>query len=849
MNQKIIVKIPKICSKPKYLDSNIEYIAKILKGKLLQFTEDIAIEHLLLDSRKIVFPATSIFFALSSARRDGHQYLEEVYEKGVRNFVIAKEINVEHFPAANIISVKNTLHALQTLAADHRKKFSIPVIGITGSNGKTIVKELLNQLLEPDFNIVRSPRSYNSQIGVPLSVWQMSREHTLGIFEAGISQSGEMEKLEKIIQPTIGIFTNVGEAHSEGFINVRQKVNEKLQLFKNAETLIYCKDYPEINEGIAAYLQPLRSNTQLKYFNWSTKTEATLQITSILKSDNATYITAGKEKLGEISIQVPFTDDAYVENAITCWCVMLQMGIRQEIIENRMLQLNAVPMRLELIKGINNCSIINDSYSADLSSLRIALDFLTQQQQHSKRTVILSDILQSGKTDKQLYDEVAGALAQKNINRLIGIGENIQRHYKSFEKISGMELHFYPSTEAFRKDFYHLHFSHEAILLKGARVFAFEQISLLLQQKVHQTVMEINLDALSHNLKEYQKILQPTTRLMAMVKAFSYGSGSYEIANLLQFHKVDYLAVAYADEGVELRKGGIKLPVMVMNPEESTYDALLQFDLEPDIYSLEQLQHFDTFLKQQNIHQFPVHIELETGMNRLGFSLNDLDALKQALVKSSFKVQSVFSHLAASEDPEQDAFTQMQGEKFLQACASLEQSLTYPFIKHLANSAAIIRHPQWQLDMVRLGIGLYGIDSASSKTLDLQEVSSLKTTIAQVKTIKAGESVGYGRRAKAKADMVIATARLGYADGYSRRLGHGVGKMLVKGKMAPVIGSVCMDMTMLDITKIPGVKEGDEVTVFGAGLSLETLARWAETIPYEIMTTVSQRVKRVYYGN
>ena len=831
------------------MEINIENIVKVLKGKLLQSAEVAPIEQLLLDSRKIVFPATSIFFALSSARRDGHQFLKEVYEKGVRNLVVSEEINVEDFPGANIIAVNSTLKALQALVADHRKKFSIPVIGITGSNGKTIVKELLNQLLEPDFNIVRSPRSYNSQIGVPLSVWQMSSEHSLGIFEAGISQGEEMEKLEKIIQPTIGVFTNVGEAHSEGFINMRQKVNEKLQLFKNVQTLIYCKDYPEINEGIAAYLQPLRSNTQLQYFNWSTKTEASLQVTSILKSNNITYITASREKLGEISIQVPFTDDAYVENAITCWCVMLQMGIKQHIIESRMLQLNAVPMRLELIKGINNCSIINDSYSADLSSLRIALDFLLQQQQHTKRTVILSDILQSGKTDNQLYDEVAGLLEQKQISRLIGIGENIQRNHKCFEKIKGIALHFYPSTEAFRKDFYHLHFSHEAILLKGARVFAFEQISNLLQQKVHQTVMEINLDAISHNLKEYQKILQPTTFLMAMVKAFSYGSGSYEIANLLQFHKVDYLAVAYADEGVELRKAGIKLPIMVMNPEESTYDALIQFDLEPDIYSLEQFQQFDLFLKQQNLHQFPVHIELETGMNRLGFSLSDLDVLKSALEKSSFKIQSVFSHLAASEDPKQDAFTQTQGQQFLQACESLEASINYPFIKHLANSAAIIRHPQWQLDMVRLGIGLYGIDSASSKTLDLQEVSSLKTTIAQVKHIKAGESVGYGRRAIAKSDMVIATARLGYADGYSRRLGHGVGKMIVKGKMAPVIGSVCMDMTMLDISKIAGVKEGDEVVVFGAGLSLEKLAKWAETIPYEIMTTVSQRVKRVYYGN
>lgn len=827
----------------------IEEIQTIVKGEWLSDRVDLTIEHLLLDSRKVIFPSGSLFFALKGPRRDGHQFISELYEKGVRNFIVSERIATAGYPSANFIYVKDSLKALQDITAAHRKKFNIPVIGITGSNGKTIVKEWLNQLLENKYNIVRSPKSYNSQIGVPLSVWQMDNTHELAIFEAGISQSGEMEKLEKIIHPTIGVFTNIGEAHSEGFLNVRQKVNEKLQLFKNVEALIYCKDYPVINEGIAAYMQQLRggiTSTHLNLFSWSTRTDATLRITSVLKDNDHTFITAEYESK-EVSFKIPFTDDASVENAITCYCVLLYLGLDTAFINKNISRLGNVAMRLELKKGINNCSVINDSYSSDLSSLRIALDFLAQQHQHVKRTVILSDILQSGRPAKELYEEIADILGQKQIKRLIGIGPQMVKQKQVFEKVEGLSTGFYPDTESFRKDFYNLEFSNESILLKGARIFLFEQISQLLEQKVHQTVLEIDLNALLHNLREYQRLLKPATKLMVMVKAFSYGSGSYEIANLLQFHKVDYLAVAYADEGVELRKAGIRLPIMVMNADENSFDALVQFNLEPDIYSFNLLTAFNEFLEKQDKQEFPIHIEIETGMNRSGFLMQDLPLLAASFSQARFRIQSVFSHLVASEDPAHDAFTRQQAVLLNQACDAIQKACGYSFIRHIANTSGIIRHPGLHLDMVRLGIGLYGIDSSKEGTLNLQEVSTLKTTISQIKHIKKGETVSYGRKGVANKDSVIATVRLGYADGYPRRLSMGVGKMYIKGHLAPIIGNINMDMTMIDITDIPDVEEGDEVIVFGRQLSIRQVAEWAETIPYEIMTGISQRVKRVYF--
>ncbi len=827
----------------------ISTITDVLKAKILQQADDATIEHLLLDSRKLLFPATSLFFALGGPRRNGTSFIQELYDKGVRNFVVDEsfeEDDINKYPGANFLQVRDTLAALHALTAFHRKQFSIPVIGITGSNGKTIVKEWLYQLLQDDFNIVRSPKSYNSQIGVPLSVWQMNDQHTLAIFEAGISQPDEMQQLQKIIEPTIGVFTNIGEAHAEGFLNIRQKINEKLKLFIHSDLLIYGSDDPDVNDAVPMFANNVRPDS-FQLFSWGKNTEATLHIASIEKIATQTIIIASiKEEDGQeqiIKCIIPFTDDASIENAITCICVLVQLQTPPNIIAERMLRLRPVEMRLELKQGNNNCSIINDSYSADINSLVIALNFLQQQQQHAKRTLILSDILQSGKSNNELYADIAHILEQKNIDQLIGIGPEISKHSAAFKNIK--QVTFFPSTLAFKEQFYSLHFINETILLKGARVFEFEQIGHLLEQQVHQTVLEINLNAVTHNLKLYQQQLNPGVRLMAMVKAFSYGSGSFEIANLLQFQKVDYLAVAYADEGVELRKAGITLPIMVMNAEETTFDILVQHNLEPELYSFNILDGFQKYLHQSGINNFPVHIKLDTGMHRLGFESADIKKLCDQLQGNSiFKIQSVFTHLAASDSPEHDEFTRYQASEFKKAASLLQSAIAYPFLQHMANTSAIHRHKDLQLDMVRLGIGLYGVDALLQQ--QLKNVTTLKTTISQIKKVKAGESVGYSRKGIAAKDSVIATVRIGYADGYPRILSNGIGKMYINGKLVPIIGNVCMDMTMLDITGVD-VQDGDEVIVFGENLPVSDLAKWAQTIAYEIITGISQRVKRVYF--
>ncbi len=819
---------------------SIQHITDVI-GADAGIIADTPIRHLILDSRKVYAASSSLFFAIKGPRRDGHQFISELYKKGVRNFVISIPVDRSLFPEANFLLVKDTLLALQELAAFHRKNFTIPVIGITGSNGKTIVKEWLYQLLQEDYQVVRSPKSYNSQVGVPLSVWQINQKHTLGIFEAGISQAGEMEKLEKIIQPTIGILTNIGEAHSEGFTGKKQKLTEKLKLFSHAEVLI-C---PGDDELVAA----VTAGSGIKKFTWGRKSTNTVRVRSVEKMISSTRIQL-KHESGELDIIIPFTDDASAENVISCCSVLLYLGISKETIASKVKYLQPVNMRLELKKGINHCSIINDSYSADTSSLEIALNFLSQQSSVHKRTVILSDLLQTATPDRELYIAVLDSLKEHQVNRLIGIGERISKELQKelIKQHEGLLIELYPSTPEYLRYFRPSDFKEEVILVKGARVFGFESIVQVLEQKVHQTVLEINLNGIVHNLKQYQHLLKPSTKVMAMVKAFAYGSGGAEIAGILQYHKVDYLGVAYADEGVELRRAGISLPIMVMNPEESSFDSIVENNLEPELYSFELFSAFDSFLQQEGLQQYPIHLEIETGMNRLGFAVNEIEKVGDMLnASSSFKVQTVFSHLAGSEDATQDEFTNQQFRDFQIAVRTLEGKIGYSFVSHISNSAAILRHPLLQQDMVRLGIGLYGIDSAATGRLDLLPVTTLKTTVAQVKYLKAGESVSYNRKGMVNRDSVIATVRIGYADGYPRRLSNGTGKMLVNGKLAPVIGTVCMDMTMLDVTGIPGVKEGDDVIVFGKGLPVQQVAAWAQTIPYEIMTGVSQRVKRVYF--
>ncbi|HAO47426.1 MAG TPA: bifunctional UDP-N-acetylmuramoyl-tripeptide:D-alanyl-D-alanine ligase/alanine racemase [Chitinophagaceae bacterium] len=825
----------------------VSQIASIIRAQYPAVKTDADIEHILLDSRKLLFPASSVFFALNGPRRTGSSFITELYQKGVRCFVVDEsfeEPSARKFSKAVFLQVPDVLQALQQLAAYHRQQFSLPVIGITGSNGKTIVKEWLYQLLQPDHNIVRSPKSFNSQVGVPLSVWQISNENTLGIFEAGISQPGEMQQLAKIIEPQIGIVTSIGEAHSEGFLNIRQKINEKLRLFVKSDVLIYCADNPDLNEAVNTFKNNVRSGDGFKLFSWSKKETATLQVTGVDKNETQTTITARFNDAG-IAFSIPFTDEASVENAITCCCVLLQLGYGADQIASRMPQLRHVEMRLELKQGINNCSVINDSYNSDINSLVIALDFLQQQQQHARRTLILSDIMQSGKSSGELYADVAAILEQKNINRFIGIGPELARQRNAFKNIE--QTAFYGSTADFIHQFHAQHFYDETVLLKGARFFEFELISHLLEQKAHQTVLEINLNAVTHNLKTYQQLLNPGVKLMAMVKAFSYGSGSFEIANLLQFHQVDYLAVAYADEGVELRKAGISLPIMVMNAEEITFDVMMQYNLEPELFSFGILDAFEDYIRQSGIHNYPVHIKIDTGMRRLGFEEADIKQLCERLKSTTlFKVQSVFSHLAASDSEAHDAFTESQAGLFLKACKEIQKATGYKFIRHIANTSAIHRHQELQLDMVRLGIGLYGVDSHEAIQQQLRNVTTLKSTVSQIKHVKAGERVGYSRKGVAVNDSTIATIRIGYADGYPRLMSNGVGKMWIRGKRVPVIGNVCMDMTMLDITGAH-VQEGDEVIVFGQELPVAEVAAWAQTIPYEILTGISQRVKRVYF--
>ena len=825
----------------------IESIALIVNGSFLYKGNSAVVEHLIYDSRTVSFPAASLFFALHSQRQDGHLYIADAYQKGVRSFIVDRAISLEKLPGATVLQVPNTLKALQQLAIYHRQQFSIPVIGITGSNGKTVVKEWLYQLLQTDYKIARSPKSYNSQIGVPLSVWQLQQEHTLALFEAGISQPGEMQALAAIIQPTIGVLTNIGEAHSENFESLEQKAAEKARLFQTAEVVVYPAD-----DSIAAQIFIQEKEGSLpsldgkhKHFSWGKNTNAQLQITAVRVIDGRTVIDA---MLGgqAFEIVIPFIDEASVQNALTCSCVLLQLGYSIDTINERLQGLHAVDMRLQLKHGLNNSVIINDSYSADLTSLHIALHFMAQQNVAQKRTVILSDFIESGQEEVRLYQTIAAALIQHQVSRVFAIGENISRYIVAYLPDT-IQLQCFLSTEAFLAQVKTSTFQQEVILVKGARRFLFERVVQLLEVKVHQTRLEINLNAIAHNLKQYQSLLRPSTKMMAMVKAFAYGSGSSEIASVLQFNKVDYLGVAYADEGVALRKGGISLPIMVMNADEASFYSITEYNLQPVLYSFEILQLFAQHIRNTGLQNYPVHLEVETGMNRLGFAVQDIEAVGQYVSSNSLlAVESLFSHLAASEDPAQDGFTQQQATLFQQAASALEKQIPYPFLKHISNSAAIVRHPQLQWDMVRLGIGIYGVEIATEK-LDLVPVATLRTTIAQLKQLKPGESVSYNRRGVVTAPSLIATVRIGYADGYSRRLGYGTGKMWVNGRLVPVIGTVCMDMTMINVTEVPNVKVGDEVVVFGNELPIEQLAAWAGTIPYEIMTGISQRVKRVYF--
>jgi len=812
-------------------------IAPLINGRLLSSDDESNILHLLTDSRKVTQPESSLFFALTSERNDGHKYIEELYSKGVRNFVIGLHFS---FPVllkgCTVIAVTDTLAALQQLAAYHRSKFSLPVAGITGSNGKTIVKEWLYQLLKDEYNVVRSPKSFNSQIGVPLSVWQIRSEHGMALFEAGISRQGEMQKLAEIIRPNIGVFTNLGNAHSEGFSSQEEKLNEKFKLFADCDVLIYSKDDTAVKNKAHEFfeLYPMT-----KGISWSLHDRATITANKIEKDERGTSISF-EYRATTFTFRIPFTDDASIHNALTCVCFLLAVERLSPELLQKFNSLHAVEMRLQLREGSRNCTIINDTYNSDIQSLKIALDFLNQQNQHQQKTVILSDILESGSNQDELYRKVAEMIEQAGVNRIIGVGKDICQQFQKFS----INKKFFFNTAHFLENFNSFTFQDEIILIKGARSFEFEKITRLLENKIHATVMEINLNALVNNLNVYRNSLYPGTRVMAMVKAFSYGSGSHEIAKTLEYHRVDYLTVAYADEGVVLRKAGVKTPIMVMNPEPGSFLNLAEYNLEPEIYNRYIL---DDLLNHVEGGETGIHLELDTGMRRLGFDEQELDALLAVLKKNpNLIVKSVFSHLAASDENKHDLFTWEQIEKFEQMSSYLIRSLGYPVLRHILNSSGIKRFPEAQFDMVRLGIGLYGVDPSAKFQTQLENVGSLKTIISQLRKIKAGESVGYSRKGQVKEDATIAVVAIGYADGLDRGLSNGKGHMLVNGKPAPIVGNICMDMTMLDVSRID-CKEGDEVLVFGKDLPITELAKNIDTIPYEILTGISQRVRRVYF--
>ncbi|NRT16214.1 alanine racemase [Flavobacterium sp. 28A] len=809
----------------------LKSIVPVVQAKWLGTQLNLEIETISIDSRSLQNSSHTLFFALVGPNNDAHSYISDLISTGVQNFVVTY-IPEGYEDKANFLVVKNTLTALQEFAGYYRSQFHFPVIGLTGSNGKTIVKEWLNFLLSPDFNVIRSPKSYNSQVGVPLSVVAINEKHNLGIFEAGISTVSEMTRLEQVIQPTIGLLTNIGSSHDEGFENLEQKIQEKLLFFKNAEVLIYQK-----NKVVDPFINP-----NIKVFSWSFKEETAAVFVFKKETEDQNTLLHYRYNGKEYQFKIPFQDKASIENAISCLMVLLYLKYDNAVIQSRMLLLFPVEMRLKVKDGINNCTIIDDSYSSDFQSLKIALDFLESQKQFQQKTVILSDIFQSGLSNEELYSRVARLIISNNINRVIGIGETISDFKDKFENCITFK-----DTADFIANFESLDFANETILVKGARSFQFEEIVYLLEEKTHETVLEINLNAISYNLNFFKSKLKPDVKIMVMVKAFGYGNGGLEIANLLEHHKVDYLGVAFADEGISLKNGGIHLPIMVLNPENTSFAAIIQHQLEPEIYCLKGLHAFLKIAKQKNLKSFPIHIKLDTGMHRLGFEEEALDELIATLKgNETVKVQSILSHLATSDDLVHREFTISQISIFEKLSSKIVAALNINPIRHILNTSGISNYPDAQYNMVRLGIGLYGVSNDPSEQKFLENVGTLKSVISQIRTIGAGESVGYGRRFMADKLTRVATIPIGYADGISRGWGNGVGFVNIKDKKAKILGSICMDMLMVDVTEID-CTEGDSVIIFGEKPTVSYIAKKLNTIPYEILTSISQRVKRVFY--
>ncbi len=798
------------------------------------------VEWLLTDSRSLVFPETTLFFALRTKVGDGHRYVADLYRRGVRNFVVGT-LPAERetaFPDANFLQVMSPLKALQRLAERHREEHDIPVIGVTGSNGKTVVKEWLYQLLSPTLHVTRSPKSYNSQVGVPLSVCLLGEHSEIGIFEAGISQPGEMAALRAIIQPTIGVMTNIGPAHQENFESVEEKCHEKLSLFQDAKVLVYCADDAVVDECVATSL--LRGER----LAWSRRNpSAALFVSAVETLERGTRITY-RFHGAEAAMTIPFTDDASTVNCIHCLAVLLSLNFSAEEIASRMKRLEPVAMRLEVIQGVRNCTLINDTYNSDAASLDIALDFMARRPeiQNKQKVLILSDMFQTGLPATELYAKVAELLNHRAIDHFIGVGPEISHAHSLFL----MKKSFFPSGEALA-DSGLLDTLHDSlVLIKGSRPFGFEKITAALSLRVHETTLHVNLDALAGNLNYYRSFMKPETKMVCMVKASAYGAGSVEVAKTLQDRGVNYLAVAVADEGAELRRAGITAGIIVMNPEMTAFKTLFDYELEPEVYNFKLLDALIKAAEKEGIQGFPVHIKLDTGMHRLGFDPRfDLPALIDRLHhQTSVIPRSVFSHFVGSDSPDFDDFSARQFVLFDEASKTLQAAFPHKILRHICNSAGIERFPERHLDMVRLGLGLYGIDPIDNRSL--QNVTTLRTTILQIRECPKGDSVGYSRRTVLERDSRIAAIPIGYADGLNRHLGNRRGYCLVNGQRADYVGNICMDVCMIDVTDTD-CREGDTVEIFGDNLPPAELARLLDTIPYEILTSVSDRVKRIYF--
>ena len=815
----------------------VPLLEQILGSKGLGLAFSQGISQISIDSRQVLHPEQTLFVALKGAKADGITYVDSLIKAGVRCFLVAQNaaLHASWLEKACFIPVSDTRAALQSLASFQRGEFTKPIVGITGSNGKTIVKEWLGQVLSQQFAVAKSPKSYNSQVGVPLSIFGIQPYHQVAILEAGVSKKGDMDALAGMISPDLGIFTNIGSAHEEGFAGINEKIAEKLKLFAGTKLLLYCKDQVLLAQNIE---QQVPEENRI---SWSKNPGADFSV-SWKNLESSSRIVVMKQDLQTHTFQVPFTDEASLENVTHVILAALSLGQEAPAIQEGLSHLKPVDMRLTLKPGLNESLLIDDTYNNDLAGLRVALEFLSQQRPKRSKILILSDLLQQGLPEK-IYTEVAELIQSYRIDRIIGVGTEIRR----LEKLVDIPTYTFESTELLLQKLDPDQFQNDLILLTGARSFAFEKIVNRLQQRIHGTTLEINLNALTHNFNFYKRQLAPRTRVMVMVKAFAYGGGAAEIANHLQTLGADYLAVAYSDEGVSLRKQGIQLPIMVLNPVEESFDLLYQYQLEPVVFSPEFFRKLGNFARNQGL-PLSIHLDLDTGMNRLGFEQAQVEELNYLLFAfPELKVASLYTHLVGADEEAHHDFSVQQLQLFMKMSEAIGSKLGYQPLRHALNSAGIVRYPDFQLDMVRLGIGLYGVEVTGKHDSSLKAVSNLKTTISQVKTLAPGTTVGYSRKGSLPEGGRIATLAIGYADGYDRRFSQGKGYVLLHGKKAPVIGNVCMDMVMVDVSAIPEAKAGDEAIVYGEQISLKELADRIGTIPYELLTNISTRVKRVYY--